>query len=73
MVWPRIGRIDIAGKNCDSRVGNGPMMNYSNFTDVGLQMTSETQDWRDHARGLEDEMVLRWVGFVPVVVTEKAR
>jgi hypothetical protein len=29
-------------------------------------MTSETQDWRDHARGLEDEMVKRDVPFIPV-------
>lgn len=29
--------------------------------------TSETLDWREHAKGLEDEMVVRGVGFVPVV------
>jgi hypothetical protein len=29
-------------------------------------MTSETQDWRDHAKGLEDEMVNRNVPFIPV-------
>jgi hypothetical protein len=29
-------------------------------------MTSETQDWRDHAKGLEDEMVKRTVAFIPV-------
>jgi hypothetical protein len=28
--------------------------------------TSETQDWRDHAKGLEDEMARRNVAFVPV-------
>jgi hypothetical protein len=29
-------------------------------------MTSETQDWRDHAKGLEDEMAKRTVAFIPV-------
>jgi hypothetical protein len=28
--------------------------------------TSETQDWHDHAKGLEDEMARRNVVFVPV-------
>jgi hypothetical protein len=28
--------------------------------------SSETQDWRDHASGLEDEMVKRTVPFIPV-------
>lgn len=28
--------------------------------------TSETHDWRDHAKGLEDEMVKRNVPFIPV-------
>jgi hypothetical protein len=28
--------------------------------------TSETQDWRDHAKGLEDEMARRNVAFIPV-------
>jgi hypothetical protein len=28
--------------------------------------TSETQDWLDHAKGLEDEMARRNVVFVPV-------
>jgi hypothetical protein len=29
-------------------------------------MTSETRDWRDHAKGLEDEMAKRTVAFIPV-------
>jgi len=28
--------------------------------------TSDTKDWRDHAEGLEDEMVRRNVPFIPV-------
>ena len=28
--------------------------------------TSETRDWRDHAKGLEDEMARRDVPFIPV-------
>jgi len=28
--------------------------------------TNETKDWRDHARGLEDEMARRDVPFIPV-------
>jgi len=35
--------------------------------------TSETQDWRDHAKGLEDEMVKRDVPFIPVRFPEKGK
>jgi hypothetical protein len=28
--------------------------------------TNETKDWRDHAKGLEDEMARRDVPFIPV-------
>jgi hypothetical protein len=28
--------------------------------------TTETKDWQDHARGLEDEMARRDVAFIPV-------
>ena len=28
--------------------------------------TNETKEWRDHARGLEDEMARRDVPFIPV-------
>ncbi len=28
--------------------------------------TSETRDWRDHAKGIEDELIRRDIAFIPV-------
>ena len=33
--------------------------------------TSETKDWRDHARSLEDEMARRDVPFIPVRILDE--
>ncbi len=33
--------------------------------------TGETQDWRDHAKGLEDELARRGVPFIPVRFLER--
>ena len=33
--------------------------------------TNETKDWRDHAKGLEDEMARRDVPFIPVRFLER--